>query len=458
MSIQHAGEGALFRQEKYATSYEKGLLGNLVAAKCSKIEDPEVRALIWFVQEQSWRGGGLSALAEELMVRDGKINDDPFYSRYSEDWVAMRDCYESELIRLCLNPKNTGPDKDDSEAIEQGEEPVYESDLKLLAEMRRDYIETRPKIVPTEITKKVAEAVEYAKENRCVCLVNGEAGLGKSTALEDYAHKSGGLVRVVQVPPSTDEISFYRAVSRSLGLTASTQPKGPALRAKIDDMLDDAEDLVLIFDEGQYLAPIGRDHRALPHRINWVISALANRKIPTVIVTSPLFLEVLKRVQKATAWNAVQFVRRVEMTVELPRNLSCKEYEAIGAAMLPGCRTDLLKAAAGAAEESPARLGCLKAILKYAAAQAKSAGREVPEDDDFREAVIGRISFEKACLRPSDAGDEGRPTKGRNRQKGGGLRIVAAPGVIRAAASPVSRGITADRPPALREDDILSVT
>jgi len=457
MSIQHAGEGALLRQEKYAPSYEKGLLGDAVAAKCSKIEDPEVRALIWFVQEQSWHGGGLSALAEKIMDPDGVKREDPQYTQFPEDWVSLRDSYESILIRLCLNPKCTGPEADCYDC-ETKEELVDQHDFDLLARVRRDYIETRPKIVPTEITKKVAEAVEYAKENRCVCLVNGEAGLGKSTALEDYAHKSGGLARVIQVPPSTDEISFYRAVARSLGLPASTQAKGPALRAKIDDMLNDAKDLVLIFDEGQYIAPIGRDHRALPHRINWVISALANREIPTVIVTSPLFLEVLKGVQKATAWNAMQFVRRVGVTFELPRNLSCKEYEAIGAAMLPGCRTDLLKAAAGAAEESPTRLGCLKAILKYASAQAKSAGRAVPEDDDFREAVIGRISFEKACLPSADAGGEGGSRKGRNRQKGGGLRIVAAPGAIRAAASPVSRGISADLMPERREGEILSVT
>ena len=58
-----------FRQDAFASSaeFERGILGNLVAARCHKLTDRGEIALIWWLQQISWREGGLEAFAREFL-------------------------------------------------------------------------------------------------------------------------------------------------------------------------------------------------------------------------------------------------------------------------------------------------------------------------------------------------------------------------------------------------------
>ena len=57
-----------FRQDAFASSpeYERGVLGNLVASRCQKLSDPEEIAMLWWLQQISWRDGGLERFAAEF--------------------------------------------------------------------------------------------------------------------------------------------------------------------------------------------------------------------------------------------------------------------------------------------------------------------------------------------------------------------------------------------------------
>lgn len=59
------------RQERYASSpeFERGLAATLVAKRCTVLERPEDRDLVWFIQLLSHQEGGLKWLAAELCAR-----------------------------------------------------------------------------------------------------------------------------------------------------------------------------------------------------------------------------------------------------------------------------------------------------------------------------------------------------------------------------------------------------
>lgn len=71
MSTRTGKNPAVFHQNRYASSaeFERGLIANLVAKRCSLLDARPDRELIWFVQYLSHQDGGLAAVAADLMAR-----------------------------------------------------------------------------------------------------------------------------------------------------------------------------------------------------------------------------------------------------------------------------------------------------------------------------------------------------------------------------------------------------
>ena len=72
-STRKAKDSTVFRQERFSSSpgLERGLLANLVAQRCQVLDQAEDRELIWFLQAESHRPGGLARVAGELLARYG---------------------------------------------------------------------------------------------------------------------------------------------------------------------------------------------------------------------------------------------------------------------------------------------------------------------------------------------------------------------------------------------------
>ncbi len=70
-STRKAKDDSVFHQNRYASSpeFERGLLANLVAKRCSAVDDAADRELIWFVQYLSHQPGGIAGVAQELIAR-----------------------------------------------------------------------------------------------------------------------------------------------------------------------------------------------------------------------------------------------------------------------------------------------------------------------------------------------------------------------------------------------------
>lgn len=345
------------RQERFASSVESGLLANLVAKRCSMLRDKEQRGLVWFLQWLSWMPGGLTDAARQI----GRA-------------------FES-LQRLCLDPSS---------------EPEWEA----VAEYRRAWRKSQKQIVRTRISEAVFGALDYARQAGCVAVIDGSSRIGKSFSARAWCESAGGIARYVEVPSSNDDMSFFRAIARSLGVSASLKLKAAEIRNRVEDVLQGG-DLMLVLDEAHYLWPQSWYRYAAPSRVNWLMTAVANHGVSLALITTPQFFSAQKEVERLTKWNSDQFVGRLGHVEKLPSRLEIDDLLAITRALLPECDATTSRAIAGFARSSPARLGSIVAIASRAHWFASQEGRK-PRDSDVRRVMKERIcAFDSPVIRAS---------------------------------------------------------
>jgi hypothetical protein len=443
-STRKAEPGSSLRQERYCSSeeYQRGLMANLVAKRCSILTDPEARAIIWMLQQLSHEPGFetfTQSLIEKFPERVATISMLKFGTHpgrvykaeqvrtvrsdleargsfplkgeglhefisgverkiYPDHYPASdfvehcrRECSKelpAYLERLCLDPASK---------IEEG--PWYFPGLfATLVEFRKRLIEEkRRSIVFTDIGSQVQELIDYSLQERCATLVIGSARIGKTFAAKAVADIYPGLLRYVQVPSSTDDIGFFRAIASSLGVSINLNSKAQHLRERIEETLQRAKgDLGLIFDEGHWLWPCSKYRHALPSRLAWIMTALINHDVPVCVIATPQFMRAQKSVERNSYWTSEQWDGRLGLIRELPAALSDADLRAVAKSLLPEGNNrsiELLVAYAGA---SGKYLGGLAAAVRRARFHAGKQGRETVSSDDVAQVL-------KHDMLPSDS-------------------------------------------------------
>jgi hypothetical protein len=416
-STRTAKAGTPFRQERYASSpeFERGLLANLVAARCSLLDSAEDRKLIWFVQFLSHQEGGLKALCNELLTRYGdrigtasmhkfgaragqvynaeqvravrnelpcdmryafllkgepnslnlttekdmeEFTQEEYYERQASHWDRadveaesqrhpanypaesfLKLCRDgardkaAQLSQLCLDPELPVADG----------WPWYCPDLvSCLRRYMADWLEARQSSsVVTEIGRRIEDALDYALESKrtvliskSIVLIDGQARIGKTFSAKAWCAKHPGAARYVQVPSTNDDIGFYRAIAKAVGVSINLNSKAQELRQRIEDALQSSH-LVVVFDEAHYLWPNSAYRDALPGRINWIMTALVNEKVPVALMTTPQFMRAQKKVESRSCWTSEQFIGRIDHYEKLPDSLAKADLEKVAKALLP---------------------------------------------------------------------------------------------------------------------------
>ena len=380
-STRHAAEGSPFRQERYASSFESGLLANLVAKRCEEIDKhdpPQARATLWFAQWLSWQRTGWQTMVAELfrlrpLKRWRAEQRESFRYRGGvyDETVWMRD----DLQRLCLDPDSSLED-------------AYEA----LESYRARWICERPAITKTAVSRRMAEALDYSRDTHCLALIDGPARTGKTFATKDWCDRSAGLARYVQVPCGNDDRAFFMAIAAALGLSCSRAYSLAEIRDRIEETLSTG-DLMLVLDEAHYLWPRTR-WAARPDRVNWILTALVNQGVAVALVTTPQFYTSQKRVEDF-GWTSEQFIGRIGHVERLPQRLGKDDLFAVAKTLLPGGDVQTWKALAAYADLSKKHLASIEAIVKRAAWLAQQAGHADAGAADVRRAM-------KESIIPSD--------------------------------------------------------
>lgn len=367
---RYAKPGSPLKQERYSSSFKKGLLANLVSKRVSTIAAPGEREPIWYLQWLSWQPGALEQIAHE-------IKSTP-----------------AELSRLCLDPDFTPA-------------PL----LKDVAGHRRQWIKNLPTHVQTEIGERVADALDYTGRFGSLTLIDGNARIGKSFEARAWCQRSAGIARYIEVPCSTDEASFFRAICKALGVASGLGWKAVQLRDRIEEVME-CRDLVLVLDEAHYCWRFTDSRYGVPNRINWIMTALVNRGIGVALITTPQFAATQKKIERLSGWNSTQFTGRVGHLERLPQRLEKRDLLAVAQSLLPEGCPEIWRALAAYAAVNGHNLQSIDANIKRAQWYAEKDGR----------AIVSRADMRRVF-------DEITGTESRTIQLASGARATLAPGI-----------------------------
>jgi hypothetical protein len=265
--------------------------------------------------------------------------------------------------------------------------PWYFAGLRsaLLALMEAQAGELQSRIVVTAIGATVHRCLNRALKTRRLVVVNGVARIGKSYAAETWCRQNPGLARFVEVPASNDDISFFRAIARGLGLGNFLNYKTTEIRERVEAVLSTGQ-ILLVLDEAHRLWPQTNPRSGHPSRINWLMS-MTNRKIPICALTTPQFFDHLQRTEATTSWNSAQLTGRILSHEQLPSELSKEDLDAVARNLLPEAGDEVIAAIVAYARSSEKYLAAIDSIATLARFQADEDGREEVRRSDIQRAM-----------------------------------------------------------------------
>jgi hypothetical protein len=366
MSSTRTNQNGDFHQERWASSsaLDRALKANLVAARAAVLESAEQREAVWAIQSLSMHSGVLRWAAAE-------IAPDFLRGEARERWLSS----------LCLDPATN---------LE------LEIALPKIKQLMADYTKQKTDgVADTQIVSTVNEALDYCSRSKCLVMISGRPRLGKTVAAHHWINQNPGRARYCEVPSSPDDLSFFNALARALGITIESNAKRKNLQPRIEAALQGG-DLALVLDETMNCWPAyNYRQQSRPARIAWLMGMVNNGASVAMLVTPNFFANQQDYLEKSR-WQDAQFYGRVERYFTLPDTLPISEMEAVARAWLPHGDKRSIEALADYANLSQKYLAAIEHTVKQALYLAKQDGRDKPEWRDIQHAI-------KTGLMPSDA-------------------------------------------------------
>ena len=476
--------------------YERGLMANMVAKKSAHLTRAEDRELIWTLQLLSHRHGGLKKLAADLMasfperiatdsmrksgMKAGQIYngeqvrivraeieerqfllkdeiagwtgitsadcipldyDDEKRARLQREASRHPSNYPaSEFVKCCQEAASSGLEKhlqtlclDPGVPVADGSPWYFPTLVSTLRELLAGQIEAHCRqTVVTSLGERVHDALDYTLQTGSMSLIEGPARFGKSHSVTDWCERHPDRARYVQLESSRDEMSFFRAIAKALGVSINLNSKAQELRQRIEDTLQGG-DLLLVIDEAHYLWPNLIDSRTLPARINWILTALVNKGVPVALVTTPQFLRNQKEFETRTRWTSEQLTGRIGHYEALPTSLTPADLHKVAVALLPDASEQTIEALVVYAQASTKYLAGIRHAVDRAGFIARKEGREKIQFADVKRAL-------KEAVIPSDTAFANAVGATNNPARKRAARVFATP------LQPASRALESPLP------------
>ena len=320
---------------------------------------------------------------------------------------AARDHLAERLERLCLDP---------AAAIEGR---WYFPNLipTLRAHFQQGAELVRQRIADTAITRQVFEALDYTTAGDGITLIQGLARTGKTFAIKTWCDQRPGQARYVQVPPTNDDISFFRRIAEALGISSGLSMKGIQLRERVERTVRAAK-LIICFDEAHNLLSQDYRCRKRPSRISWVMNELINSGVPVAMCVTPQFIADKARIQERTGWAWEQFDGRIGHLAALDEILSLADLKAVARIHLPESSADAIHGVATYAQGSSSYVAGIEHVAKRARYIAQRAGRTSVSTADVKEAILARLPLDRPDALPKTEGKRGTLPVGENLDRG----------------------------------------
>jgi hypothetical protein len=350
---------------------------------------------------------------------------------------------EQLLAEICINPrlKFRLPDEDVEKASREEralDETFSGSDggrfwrvqldwfhdiAGAMLDFQRRYAEqTVENFALTRVGKLVFEGLDYAHALGKSVHIQGEAGIGKSSAVEAWCEAHLGEARFVRLSGINNRTAFFRCIAKSLGVGHTPGLSASKVQSRVEDFLQRTK-IMLVIDEGQYLWPQGRRIYTHPELVNWLMTACYNERVPFAIVSTSEFTRRRQEVETQTSWRSEQLRRRIGRFVQLPDLPSSKSTKAevdqwqpdlvlVAKQHLPGVRKHVITYLVGYAKASKGFFQAIVDAAQDAKLIAQKAGRAEVTFDDLEQAVAQwRVPSDHGLRRDFDS----KPTRRRGR-------------------------------------------
>jgi hypothetical protein len=447
----------IVRQERFASSqeFERGLMANLVAKRCSVLESAADRELVWSLQLLSHRPG-LKKLAADLVagfperiatdsmrrfgmkagqiysaekvrlvreevagrfplegeVDSGKCGldasvllddgDDKRHAKARLEAMLHPSNYPaSEFVKCCREAASAGLEKhllslalDPALPVVDGSPWYFPALVSTLRELLASQVEAHCRqTVVTSLGERVHEALDYTLQTGSMSLIEGLARFGKTHSALDWCERHPGRARYVDCPSGNDDFSFFREIALSLGVSINLKSKAQELRSRIEESLRDGN-LVLVIDQAHWLWPQSHYRNTTPARINWIM-AQVDRGVPVSLITTKQFFLSQKAIEKTTCWTSEQFTGRIGHYEALPTALTPEDLRKVAVALLPDASEQTIEALVVYAQASTKYLAGIRHAVDRAGFIARKDSRERIQFGDVKSAL-------KQAVIPSD--------------------------------------------------------
>jgi hypothetical protein len=381
-STRHAPQGSAISYERYMSSPEfarlRGIPGTAVAAKAQLCIDARKRSLLFFLQALSVKEGGLRFVARTLLERLPSFEEEPL---------------TDFLVDLCINPKvefSNGAASDLNRVIDAVRD--FQDDYE--AKAQSDF-------VLTTIGREIFDTLDHALAILKMVVIEGESGIGKTTAVEAWCAAHQGRARFISLSGITHKTGIFRKLAGAIGLAAANA-KAMDMQVRVEEFFRKTG-LMLVIDEAHYLWPQYQRSYCSPELIDWVNTALVNHNVPVALICTDQFAKLKARVETQTGWTSEQLEHRVKRYKKLSKTPTKADLEAVAAKLLamrwsaqderwnasgPAPHGDFIKMVVGYALTCKMRLPAVANTIDEARYQARKHGRSRVLATDIRAALL----------------------------------------------------------------------
>ena len=414
-STRYAPQGAVISYERYMSCPEyaglRGIPGTAVAAKAQLYNDASKRSLLFFLQSLSVKEGGLRFVARALLERLPSFEEEPL---------------ADFLVELCINPKVK---------FSNGAASRFDRLIEALRIFQDDYeAKVQSDLVLTTIGKEIFETLDHALAIGKMVVIEGESGIGKTTAVQAWCAAHQGRARFVSLSGITHKTGFFRKLAGTIGLAAA-KGKAMDMQVRVEEFFRKTG-LMLVIDEAHYLWPQYQRSYSSPELIDWVNTALVNHSVPVALICTDQFAKLKSRVETQTGWTSEQLEHRVKRYKKLSRTPTKEDLESVAAKLLamrwnsddqrwnasgPAAHPDVIKIIVGYALTCKMRLPAVVNTVEEARYQARKHGRSNVLATDVRTALFdyqipSDEALQQAFERPTSC--SGNSSVARNPQSG----------------------------------------
>lgn len=368
------------------------------------------RQLLWYLHSRYTEDGGFDKVAGEIETHSadklGKIYLDYFQQAFDPD--CKPGVHRDELISALESYCTLGAHSAANSQL-----------LSIFAEFANHATEaTKQKFHLTNVGSTVWETLDWCREERRPCFIEGHEGRGKSAAARNWYEAHRGEARYVSLPGTRTQRDFFDAIAGAYGHDFSSKFPGE-VRWRVKDMII-RSGLILIIDEAHHALP--ERHRAgRPPLIDWIDCDLCNAGVPVVLISTPQFGPSLAEFAKRTNWNVRQFIRRFSGRWKvLDTNTTETDLATLAQQAMPKLGTKGVEFAVACAQTVGRDVSGLFDLVRDAERRARKAGRSAVTKQDLLEAFeLDRLPSENAmanAFKPLDRGtqetlpDAGEPT------------------------------------------------